>query len=96
MSPTLAERTAMRIDLQEQASAERRELRQAWADVEHDVQPVDRFAETVRRLAPLAAVAGIVVMIVVGPAKALVVARRGLAVAMAAREAMRLLRGFRA
>ena len=95
MSSALTERSERRIALQAQSSAGRRELRQAWGDIEYGVEPVDRLVGAARRLLPLAAVVGTIIVIVVGPAKALVTARRGLAVAIAAREAMRLVRGFR-
>jgi hypothetical protein len=84
--------TARRIALQAEAVRRRGEIVATYGDIERGVAPVDRAIVTVRRFAPVIAVAGIAALIVVGPAKTLRVLSRGLALAAYAGQAARLLR----
>jgi hypothetical protein len=84
--------TARRVALQAEIARRRGEVVATYGDVERGVAPVDRAIVTVRRLAPLIAVAGVVALIVVGPGKTLRVLSRGLTLAVTAGQAVRLLR----
>jgi hypothetical protein len=53
---------------------------------------VDRVVETVRSFAPVIAVGGVAVLVALGPGRALNLVRRGLAWALYANQALRLLR----
>jgi len=92
MSSRLVALTARRAALQAQCALDRDDAALAYADIEQGVAKVDRVVAGVRRLAPILVMGGAVALLAIGPARALTLVRRGLAVGLYAREARRLLR----
>ncbi len=92
MSASLATTTARRLALQAQCAAQRGELARELGAVEDGLRPVDRTIYFVRTFGPLAAVAGVTALIVIGPGKAMRAMRNVLAVAPYAAQALRLFR----
>ena len=82
MSSRLAALTARRAALQAECALQRDDAALAYGDIEQGVAKVDRVL----------LVAGAVALLAIGPARALSLVRRGLAVGLYAREARRLLR----
>jgi hypothetical protein len=92
MSSRLVALTARRAALQAECALQRDDAALAYGDIEQGVAKVDRVVAGVRRLAPVLLVGGAVALLAIGPARALSLVRRGLAVGLYAREARRLLR----
>jgi hypothetical protein len=91
MSSRLVALTARRAALQAECALQRDDAAQAYAEIAQGALRVDRFVGTVRRLTPLLVIAGAGVLLVVGPARALSLVGRGLALRLYAQQARRLL-----
>ncbi len=92
MSSHLSALTARRAALQAEVALQRDDLRQAYGAIEGGTTKVDKVVSTARKLTPLLLVAGATVMIAVGPARALSLARRWLTLGLYVSQARRLLR----
>lgn len=92
MSSRLRALTAHRAALQAEIALQRDDARQSYGEIEHGTARVDRGIQVVQRLGPLLLVAGAAVLIAIGPARAVSVARRGLTLGLFASHARRLLR----
>jgi hypothetical protein len=92
MSRGLAATTARRVALQAKCTAQRGELARQLDAAEVGLRPVDRAIHVVRTFGPLAVVAGVVALIIIGPGKALRATRNVLVVAPYAAQALRLFR----
>lgn len=92
MSYRLKALTAHRAALQAEIALQRDDARQSYAEIEHGTARVDRGIQVLQRLGPLLLVAGAAVLIALGPARAVSVARRGLTLGLFASHARRLLR----
>lgn len=91
MSDRLAELTARRRALQAQCALQRDDVQTLYAGIESRTSRVDRVIETARSLTPLVAVGGLVLLVAMGPQRALRVVRRGLTMALYANQARRTL-----
>jgi hypothetical protein len=92
MSSRLKALTARRTALQAECAAQRDDMQLLYGGIEGRVARVDRAIVTIRNLAPVIAVGGIAVLVVLGPGRALGLLRQGLSVAIYANHAFRLLR----
>jgi hypothetical protein len=92
MSGSLAATTARRLRLQAECNAQRAALARDLGSIEAGLRPVDQGIEWFRRFGPLAAVAGVTALIVVGPGRALRATQGALSLALFATQALRLLR----
>lgn len=92
MSSRLKALTARRTALQAECAVQRDDMHLLYGGIEGRVARVDRAIETVRSFAPVIAAGSIAVLFVLGPGRALVLLRRGLAVVLYANQALRLLR----
>lgn len=92
MSSRLATLTARREDLQAKCALQRDDAAQTYAGIASGAARVDRVVAVLRRLRPVFIAGGILVVVTLGPARTMVVARRGLAIAGLALQARRLLR----
>ncbi len=92
MSSRLRALTAHRAALQAEIALQRDDARLSYAEIEQGTTRVDRGIQLVQRLGPLLLVAGAAGLIALGPARALSLARRGLALGLFASHARRLLR----
>ncbi len=92
MSSHLTALTARRAALQAEVALQRDDLRQTYGTIEAGTARVDSVVATARKLTPLLLVAGAALMIAVGPARALSLARRGLTFGLYFSQARRLLR----
>lgn len=92
MSARLAALTARRRALQADCAQQRYEIVELYGGIANRAIRVDRTIETVRSLAPLLAIGGLAMLLVLGPGRALRLLRRGLAVAVYANQALRILR----
>ena len=92
MSTHLEQLTARRRLLQAHCAAQRGEIGVIQADIDAGAVRADRVIAVVRRLTPFLLVAGVLTLVVIGPGRALGLARQGLAVAAIASRATRLLR----
>jgi hypothetical protein len=90
MSDRLTELTARRRALQARCALQRDDVKMLYAGIEHRTARVDRVIDVARSLTPLVAVGGVVMLIAMGPHRALLLVRRGLAVALYAVQARRM------
>lgn len=93
MSSRLATLTARRRNLQAECELQRDDVRRVYVGIEQRTVRADRMIEKVRRLAPVIAIAGVVVMLALGPRRALGLVRRSLTIALYANHARRALSG---
>ncbi|NJD31129.1 MAG: hypothetical protein FIB04_04520 [Gammaproteobacteria bacterium] len=91
MSSRLAALTARRLALQVECDLRRGDVRHLYGDLEGRTARADRVIENARRFGPAIAVGGIALLIALGPGRALSLARRGLAIAVYASHARRML-----
>ncbi len=91
MSTRLEELTTRRRLLQARCAAQRGEIGVIEADLDAGVARVDRAVAVARRLGPFVLLAGVAVLVAIGPGRALGVVRQGLTVALFANRAARLL-----
>jgi len=82
MSDRLAELTARRRALQVRCALQREDVQTLYAGIERRTARVDRVIDVARSLTPLVAVGGVVMVLAMGPHRALLLARRGLAIAL--------------
>jgi hypothetical protein len=82
----LAALVARRRDLQVECELQRDDVRQLYAGLEHRAARADRVIDTVRRLAPLIAVGGLLATFALGPRRIVSLVRRGLPIALVARK----------
>jgi hypothetical protein len=87
MSDRLAELTTRRRALQARCALQRHDVQTLYAGIEDRTARVDRVLGVARSLTPLVAVGGVAVLLVMGPQRALLLVRRGLAVALYAVQA---------
>jgi hypothetical protein len=92
VSSRLVALTARRAALQAECALQRDEAVQAYAEIESGTMRIDRLLGAVRRLTPVLALGGVVVLAALGPARALTLARRGITIALYALQARSLLR----
>jgi hypothetical protein len=92
VSSRLVALTARRAALQAECALQRDEAVQAYAEIESGTMRIDRLVGALRRLTPVLALGGAVVLIALGPARALTLARRGLTFALYVLQARSLLR----
>ena len=90
MSDRLAELTARRMALQARCALQRDDVRTLYAGIELRVTRIDRVIDVARRLTPLVAIGGVVILLGAGPQRALLLVRRGLAIALYAVQARRM------
>jgi hypothetical protein len=81
--------TARRKALQARCDLLRGDAELLYGGIEDRTVRVDRTIETVRSLTPLIAIGGFVLLLAMGPQRALHLARRGLTVALYANQARR-------
>jgi hypothetical protein len=96
MTARLAALTARRRALQAECELQREDLRLLYAGIEQRTTRVDQVIETVRGLAPAIVVAGVVVVLAVGPRRVLSLARRGFTFFLYAMQARHALSGWAA
>jgi hypothetical protein len=92
VSSRLVALTARRAALQAECALQRDEAVQAYAEIESGTSRIDRLVGALRRLTPVLVVGGGVVIIALGPARALTLVRRGLTFAWYVLQARSLLR----
>jgi hypothetical protein len=92
VSSRLAQLTARRSSLQAECERQRDDVRSLYRGIEHTAVRADRVIEIARGFGPVIAVAGAVVLLVLGPGRVLRLISHGLAVGLYAREALRILR----
>jgi hypothetical protein len=92
VSSRLVALTARRAALQAECALQRDEAVQAYAEIESGTMRIDRLVGALRRLTPVLVVGGGVVIIALGPARALTLVRRGLTFALYVLQARSLLR----
>ncbi len=91
MSSRLVALTARRAALQAECALQRDDAAQAYAEIAQGALRADRVIGTVRRLTPLLVVAGAGVLLAVGPARALSLVSRGIALRLYVQQARGLL-----
>ena len=91
MTSRLAALTARRMALQAECERQRDDVWQLYAGMEARTARVDRAIETVRRLAPVIAIGGVVAVFALGPHRLLRLVRRGLTIALYSNQALRIL-----
>ena len=91
MSSRLIALTARRAALQAECALQRDDAAQAYAEIAQGALRADRVIGTVRRLTPLLVVAGAGVLLAVGPARALSLISRGIALRLYVQQARGLL-----
>jgi len=82
---------ARRAALQAECALQRDAAAQSYAGIASGAARVDRVVAVLRRLRPVFIAGGILVVVALGPARTMVVARRGLALAGLALQARSLL-----
>lgn len=87
MSDRLAELTARRRVLQARCALQRDDVGMLYAGIERRAARVDRFIDMARSVTPLVAIAGVVLLLGMGPQRALLLVRRGLAIGLYAVQA---------
>jgi hypothetical protein len=92
MSSRLVALAARRAALQAECALQRDDAIQAYAVIASDAGRVDRVVAALRRLTPVFVAGGIVVIIAIGPTRAIALVRRGVTFAMYALQARSLLR----
>lgn len=93
MNSRLAALTARRRNLQAECELQRDDVRQLYVGIEHRTERVDHMIDTVRRLAPVVAIGGVVVMLALGPRRVVGLVRRSLTIALYANQARHALLG---
>jgi len=89
VSSRLAALTARRQALQARCDLLRGDAALLYGGIEDRTVRVDRTIETVRSLTPVIAIGGFVLLLAMGPQRALHLARRGLTIALYANQARR-------
>jgi hypothetical protein len=84
--------TARRAALQAECALQRDDAVQAYAGIESGAARIDRVVAVLRRLTPVFLVGGVVVVVALGPARAINLVRRGVTLAIYALQARSLLR----
>jgi hypothetical protein len=92
MSSRLVALTARRAALQAECALQRDDAVQAYSAIAQGAERIDRVVAVLRRLTPMLVLGGIVVVVALGPARAVVLARRGITLAMYALQARSLMR----
>jgi len=92
VSSRVKELSAQRAHLQARCRLERDEVRRQYRGIEQRTARADRVIETAREYAPVIAVAGIAVLLLLGPGRMLRLLGRGLRIALYANQAMRIMR----
>jgi hypothetical protein len=92
LSSRLVALTARRAALQAECALQRDAAVQAYDGIASGAARIDRGVAVLRRLSPLLVLGGVVVIISLGPARAITLARRGITFAMYALQARSLLR----
>ncbi len=92
MSSRLVALTARRAALQAECALQRDDAVLAYSEIESGTRRIDSLVGALRRLTPVLVLGGAVVLIAIGPARAVTLARRGLTFAMYALQARSLLR----
>jgi len=92
VSSRLVALTARRAALQAECALQRDDAAQAYAGIESGAARIDRAVAVLRRLTPVFIVGGVVVVVALGPARAINLARRGVTLAIYALQARSLLR----
>lgn len=90
MSDRLAELTARRRVLQARCALQRDDVATLYGGIEHRAARVDRLIDVVRSVTPLVAIGGVVLLLGMGPQRALLLVRRGLAIGLYAVQARRM------
>ncbi len=90
MSSRLAALTAKRVALQLECDVRRGDIRQIYSGLEGRAARADRVIDAARGYAPVIAAGGIAVLFVLGPSRALSLARRALTIAFYASQFRRL------
>ena len=92
MSSRLVALTARRAALQAECALQRDDAVQAYAGITSGAERIDRVVAVLRRLTPVFIVGGVVVVVALGPARAINLARRGVTLAIYALQARSLMR----
>jgi hypothetical protein len=92
VSSRLVALTARRAALQAQCALQRDDAVQDYAGISSSAARIDRVVAVFRRLTPVLLVGGVVVVVALGPARAITLARRGITIAMYALQARSLMR----
>jgi hypothetical protein len=92
VSSRLVALTARRAALQAECALQRDDAVQAYAGIESGAASIDRVVAVLRRLTPVFVVGGVVVLVALGPARAVSLVRRGITITMYALQARSLLR----
>ena len=92
MSTQLEQLAARRRLLQLRCAVQRGEIAEIQAGIDAGAARADRVIATARRFTPLLVVTGAVIVLAIGPGRALGLVRQGLAAATLADRAARLLR----
>jgi hypothetical protein len=92
MSTRVARLTVRRRLLQAECAVQRGEIGGIHSDLDAGAARADHVISVARRLTPLLLAAGVVVAVLIGPARLLGLARQGLALGVVASRASRLLR----
>ena len=91
MSSRLVALTARRAALQAECALQRDDAVQAYAGIASGAERIDGVVAVLRRLTPVLIVGGVVVVVALGPARAISLARRGVTLAIYALQARSLL-----
>jgi hypothetical protein len=92
VSSRLVALTARRAALQAECALQRDDAAQAYAEIDAGARRIDHLVAALRRLTPVFVVGGGVVLIAIGPARAVALARRAITIALYALQARNLLR----
>jgi hypothetical protein len=92
VSSRLVALTARRAALQAECALQRDDAVQAYGEIEHGARRIDGLLGALRRLTPVLVAGGAVVLVAIGPSRAVTLVRRGLTFAMYALQARSLLR----
>ena len=92
MSSRLVALTARRAALQAECALQRDDAAEAYAGIASGAAGVDRVVLVLRRLMPVFIVGGVVVVVALGPARAINLARRGVTLAIYGLQARSLMR----
>jgi len=91
VSSRLVALTARRAALQAECALQRDDAVQAYAGIASGAERIDGVVAVLRRLTPVLIVGGVVVVVALGPARAISLARRGVTLAIYALQARSLL-----
>jgi len=92
MSSRLVALTARRAALQAECALQRDDAVQAYSGIAQGAERFDRVVAVLRRLTPMLVLGGIVVVVALGPSRAMALTRRGITLAIYALQARSLLR----